>query len=399
VRCLVKGGSVGINLNGEESSYFKPGKGRRQGDPISPLLFNLVGDALTKMWRKTARYGHIKGLLTDFREGGIISLQYVDTIVFADPDVQNLRNLKCSLIWFENLPGMRINYHKSEIIPCNLSEDQIHVASNILGCPVGSFPIKYLGVPLHHDKLKREDVQPLVDNILKRVASWRGKLLSHAAKVTLIQSCLASIPVYLLSFIKFLKWAIKALNTHLANCLWSDVEGKKKYHLSNWESMAKDFGGLGVPGLRDLNICLLASCVKRYHFGDGKLWKELIDYKYPTSQPNILFTRETNSSQFFKGFMWAARAASVGYRWKIGNGKRVRFWEDNWLGHSSLAVQFWDLYIVVNGETGNVADLWDGHNLKCTFRRTVDSHLVSEEEPSASHMCARISSHTYDRQK
>jgi hypothetical protein len=27
------------------------------------------------------------------------------------------------------------------------------------------------------------------------------------------------------------------------------------------------------------------------------------------------------------------------------------------------------------------------------------SHLNSEEEPSASHMCARISSHTYDRQK
>jgi hypothetical protein len=27
------------------------------------------------------------------------------------------------------------------------------------------------------------------------------------------------------------------------------------------------------------------------------------------------------------------------------------------------------------------------------------SHLISEEEPSASHMCARISSHTYDRQK
>jgi hypothetical protein len=26
-------------------------------------------------------------------------------------------------------------------------------------------------------------------------------------------------------------------------------------------------------------------------------------------------------------------------------------------------------------------------------------HLISEEQPSASHMCARISSHTYDRRK
>jgi hypothetical protein len=104
--------------------------------------------------------------------------------------------------------------------------------------------------------------------------------------------------------------------------------------------MAKDFGGLGVSSLRDLNICLLASWVKRYQFSEGKLWKELIDYKYLTSQANIFCTREANNSQFFKGFLWAARAASVGYRWKIWNGRKVRFWEDNWLGHSSLAVQF-----------------------------------------------------------
>jgi hypothetical protein len=51
MKAIVKGGSVGVNLNGEESPYFKPGKGLRQGDPISPLLFNLVGDVLTKMWR------------------------------------------------------------------------------------------------------------------------------------------------------------------------------------------------------------------------------------------------------------------------------------------------------------------------------------------------------------
>ena len=107
---------------------------------------------------------------------------------------------------FEKISGMRINFHKSEIVPMNLDVDEAHEISHLFGCPIGSFPMKYLGVPLHFDKLSREEVQPLVDKILKKIASWRGRLLSSAARVLLIKTCLASIPVYLLSFIKFPKW-------------------------------------------------------------------------------------------------------------------------------------------------------------------------------------------------
>jgi hypothetical protein len=133
---------------------------------------------------------------------------------------------------------------------------------------VGSFPIKYLGLPLHYEKLRRGDMQPLIDNILVGEENC-----CHVAKVTLIQSCLASIPVYLLSFIKFPKWDIKILNSNFANCLWSDTEGKHKYHFANWESasMLEEFGGLGILNLRDLNTCFLASWIKRYQASEGKL--------------------------------------------------------------------------------------------------------------------------------
>lgn len=49
---LVRGGFGVVNVNGEESSLFKPAKGLRQGDLISPLIFNLVGDVLTRMLLK-----------------------------------------------------------------------------------------------------------------------------------------------------------------------------------------------------------------------------------------------------------------------------------------------------------------------------------------------------------
>ena len=112
-------------------------------------------------------------------------------------------------------------------------------------CQIGDFPIKYLGVPLHYTNLKRGDIQPVVDKLIKRIAGWRGRLLSPAGKHTLLKSCLASIPIYLLSVIKIPKWAIENINSQMANFLWNDAENKSKYHISNWKSLAqkKEFGG------------------------------------------------------------------------------------------------------------------------------------------------------------
>jgi hypothetical protein len=64
-------------------------------------------------------------------------------------------------------------------------------------------PIKYLGILLHYQNLRREDLQPLVDKIFTRIVGWRGKLLTQAGRLVVIKTCLASIPIYLLSFFKF----------------------------------------------------------------------------------------------------------------------------------------------------------------------------------------------------
>jgi hypothetical protein len=98
---------------------------------------------------------------------------------------------------------------------------------------VGSFPITYLGIPLHYNKLRREDLQPLIDKIIKRIAGWRGKLLNHVGKLILIRTCLVNIPVYLLSFFKFPRWATNLINSHMTNCFWDDYEGHRKLHLAN----------------------------------------------------------------------------------------------------------------------------------------------------------------------
>jgi hypothetical protein len=140
---------------------------------------------------------------------------------------------------------MKINYNKSDLTPVNLDEEETQEYAKKICCKIGTFPFRYLGVPLHYEKLKREDIQPIVDKVLSRISGWKGRLLSYGARLTLLKACIASIPIYLLSIIKFSKWAIKAINSQIANFFWNDQEDSRKYHLANVHSltMTKKRGG------------------------------------------------------------------------------------------------------------------------------------------------------------
>jgi hypothetical protein len=74
MRKVIQGGSLCIRINDENSVYFKPGKGLRQGDPLSPIMFNLVADIFTRMLMKAARSHLVSGLLPRAVEGGVLSL-------------------------------------------------------------------------------------------------------------------------------------------------------------------------------------------------------------------------------------------------------------------------------------------------------------------------------------
>lgn len=155
---------------------------------------------------------------------------------------------------------------------------------------------------------------------------------------------------------------------------WGNLGGEHKYHLANWGlvSRNKSFGEVGVPNMRDFNMALFASWGKRYFEAGDREWKKLLDYTYNTNSPNVLWARSNVESPFWKGFTWAISAAKVFYKWKFGNGRNISFWHDVWLGECSLKVQFWRLFSICNQQECYVAQVWDGEELKLSFRRSVD---------------------------
>ena len=89
---------------------------------------------------------------------GLSVLQYADdTVIFMDNDLERAKNMKLLLCAFEQLLGLKINFHKSELFCYEAAKANQFDYEQIFGCDLGSFPFRYLGIPMHHRKLMNKD--------------------------------------------------------------------------------------------------------------------------------------------------------------------------------------------------------------------------------------------------
>ena len=115
-----------MKINDQTGPYFTSHKGVRQGDPLSPLLFNLVADCLTRLVRQAQENNMITGLASHLITNGVAILQYADdTIICLRDDIDGARNMKLLLYLYELMSGLKTNFSKSEILLINGDNDKL----------------------------------------------------------------------------------------------------------------------------------------------------------------------------------------------------------------------------------------------------------------------------------
>jgi len=213
VENFISGGSVSIKVNDDIGHYFQTKKGIRQGDPLSPVLFNIVADMLALLIKRAKNDGQIKGIIPHHVEDGLSILQYADvTILFMDHDIEQAKNLKLLLSMFEQLSGLKINFHKSELFCYGEAKGLEDQYAEIFGCKIGDYPFRYLGIPMHHRKLRNSDWKIIEDRFERKLNCWKAKYLPYGGRLVLINSVLSSLPMFMMSFFEIPKGILEKLD-------------------------------------------------------------------------------------------------------------------------------------------------------------------------------------------
>ena len=148
-----------VLINGAASPFFHSKRGLRQGSPLSPLLFLLVAEGLSRAILDAKRRGFFEGIkiATNLT---ITHLLFVDDIlIFCNGSIREVEKLSEILHLFCKATWMQLNSHKYTITTFNLEEDITREFMELF--PFQSYTLdeglKYLGFRLKPNCYKKED--------------------------------------------------------------------------------------------------------------------------------------------------------------------------------------------------------------------------------------------------
>jgi hypothetical protein len=100
--------------------------------------------------------GQVDGLIPHLIKGGVSILQYADDpILFMDHDLKKTMNIKLIISVFEQLLGLKNIFHKSELFGFDQAIEMENDYIELLGCEGGALPLRYLGIPIHYQRLNK----------------------------------------------------------------------------------------------------------------------------------------------------------------------------------------------------------------------------------------------------
>jgi hypothetical protein len=209
-------------------------------------------------------------------------IQYADDKIIVLPaDHAQLQVFKDILEQYAVFSGLKVNYHKSSLIPINLFQEESENLAQGFNYQLGSKPFTYLGLPMGRTKPSIRDMSPLIDRVERRLSAI-SSFLSYGDMLVLVNSVLSSLPTYYMLTLRLPPGIIDVLDRARRHCLWRQKYKHKVNSLAAWEMVCKpkNKGGLGIINLQIKNTALLLKHLHKFYNNEDIPWVHLVRDAY-----------------------------------------------------------------------------------------------------------------------
>ncbi|KAL6145207.1 hypothetical protein ACLB2K_055895 [Fragaria x ananassa] len=333
--------SLSVLVNGKPGVFFKPSRGLRQGDPLSPFLFLFVNDVLSQILCKLTMVNILQPVQIGDLGPKVSHFFFADdSLFFLRATVFNCEVLSDVLHHYCSASGQINNTMKSSLyFSPNTHPHIVQLISYMLNMKAVKDPGKYLGLPTIWSRSKVSALGYIRDTILKKIQGWKQGILSPAGKEILIKAVAASIPAYPMACFKFPKTLCNQINSALARFWWSNTSDQG-VHWKDWNSLGapKSVGGLGFRSLESFNLALLAKQAWRLIHSPTALWVQVLQARYFSNTSFRKAHKGGTPSWIWSSLLEGRNLLFQGTSWRIGNGCLTDMWNDKWLPQASYSL-------------------------------------------------------------
>jgi hypothetical protein len=324
-----------VIVNGNPCGIITPSRGIRQGDPISPYLFLLCAEVLSAMITRANGEGRLMGVPTSKRGPKISHLFFADdSLLFCRATLMQWNHLSSILKVYEETSGQKMNENKTAIFfSKNTTETDKEQIQWVARIPTNQRYDTYLGLPTLVGRSRTKAFKSIAKKVWKRLQDWKIKFLSQADKEVLLKAVIQAIPTYCMGVFLLPKVLCSEINSQMAKFFWGHKEKDKCIHWMSWSklSLSKAQGGMGFRDLSCFNKAMLAKQVWRLWKTPDSLIAKIMNAKYFPDDSILEAPLGKKPSFAWRSIHGSRNLLKEGLIWRVGNGKTIRIWKDNWL--------------------------------------------------------------------
>ncbi|XP_058726136.1 uncharacterized protein LOC131597455 [Vicia villosa] len=310
-----------VLVNSDRVGPIIPGRGLRQGDPLSPYLFILVSEGLSALIKGAVSRGDLHGAHICRRAPSVANLV----------EVTNLMNI---LNTYTEATGQEINLAKSEVFfSRKLSGPAQEDLARLMGVKHVMGTGMYLGLPSMIGRSKKAVFSFIKDRIWKRINTWSGRSLSRAGKEVMIKSVLQSIPAYIMSVYLIPDGVVNDIERMLNSFWWGGGRNNKGIRWLAWDRMtsSKSEGGMGFRDFKAFNMAMVAKQGWNIVSKPDTLVARIFKARYFPNSSYLDSKIGNNPSYAWRNLWKAKEVLRIGSQWSIGSGSSIKVMYDPWI--------------------------------------------------------------------